>query len=110
MEKQMLESLGYRVKAMTSSSEALQTFQDTPKGFDLLITDMTMPNMTGAVLSQRIHAIRSDIPIILCTGFSELIDGEKAKALGIQEYIMKPIIKKRLGPGGLEGAECVMMG
>lgn len=96
MEKQILNSLGYKVMTTTSSVEALQLIQTEPLKFDLVITDMTMPNMTGAELAQKTLAIRDDIPILLCTGFSELINEEKAKALGIREYLMKPIIKKDL--------------
>ena len=80
----------------TTSKDALKEFKSSPSIFDLIITDMTMPDMTGAELSQRIHAIRPEIPIILCTGYSELIDREKSKSIGIQEYIMKPIIKRNL--------------
>jgi len=74
----------------------LQIFQKAPNGFDFIITDMTMPNMNGAELIQKIRVIRKDIPIILCTGFSELIDQEKASALGIQKYLMKPVVKRDL--------------
>ena len=93
MVTRMLTSLGYHATAMTSSSEALQIFQSDPKGYDIIITDMTMPKMNGAELIQRIRGIRPDIPIILCTGFSELIDEEKALSLGIQRYLMKPVVK-----------------
>ena len=96
MVKRMLTSFGYNVTAAGSSNLALQIFQKNPDGFDFIITDMTMPNMNGAELIQRIRGIRHDIPIILCTGYSELIDQEKASALGIQKYLMKPVIKKDL--------------
>ncbi len=96
MERLMLESLGYKVFAHTNSKELLQTFKSAPQDFDLVITDMTMPEMTGADLSRQILAIRPDMPIILCTGFSALIDKEKAIAAGISEYIMKPVVKRDL--------------
>ncbi len=96
MEERMLISLGYHVTAITSSSEALQVFQEDPGNFDVMITDMTMPKMSGAELIQRIRRIRPDIPVILCTGFSELIDKEKASILGIKKYLMKPVIKRDL--------------
>jgi PAS domain S-box-containing protein len=96
MLKRMLTSLGYTVTSMTSSTEALQTFGKDPGGFDLIITDMTMPNMNGVELIQRIHRIWPDFPIILCTGFSELIDKERASILGISKYLMKPIVKRDL--------------
>jgi len=96
MEKEQLESLGYKVEAYTDALTASKAFRDSQDIIDLVITDMTMPNMTGAELSQEILKIRSDIPIILCTGFSELIDREKAASLGIKEYLMKPVEKKKL--------------
>ena len=89
--QQILERLGYHVAARTSSVEALEAFQTQPEKFDLVITDLTMPNMTGTELAKRLIDIRPDIPIILCTGFSEAISEEKAKAIGIREYVMKPI-------------------
>lgn len=90
----MLKSLGYQVTAMTNSVEAFHTFKGSPQNFDLVISDMTMPNMTGLQLSQNILAVRPETPIILCTGFSELLNKEHAKAMGIREYILKPVIKK----------------
>ncbi|MFC1890880.1 PAS domain S-box protein [Thermodesulfobacteriota bacterium] len=90
--KAMLENLGYQVTARTSSIEALEAFRHNPEGFDLVITDMTMPNMTGKELAKEIMSIRSDLPIILCTGFSEQIDESRAKEMGISAYLMKPII------------------
>ena len=89
--KEILERLGYQVTMLTSGVEAAEIFGEAPQEIDLVVTDMTMPNMTGAELSQKLLKIRPDIPIILCTGFSELIDKEKATALGIQEYLMKPV-------------------
>jgi signal transduction histidine kinase/CheY-like chemotaxis protein len=94
--QQMLERLGYHVTARANSVEALEAFRHQPEEFDLVITDQTMPNMTGAKLAQEIMGIRSDIPVILFTGFSEVISEEKAKAMGIREYIMKPVITRDL--------------
>ena len=91
----MLEKLGYKVTARTSSIEALEAFRNNPQGFDLVITDMTMPNMTGKDLAKEMMTIRSDIPIILCTGFSEQIDEVKAKEMGIS-YVMKPIVLSQI--------------
>ncbi len=96
MGQQMLESLGYEIVARTSSIDALKVFRTQPDKFDLVITDMTMPNMTGAELAKKIMRIRSDIPIVLCTGFSEVISEEKAKAIGIREFVMKPIIRQKI--------------
>ena len=89
--RQVLEQLGYQVEAINSSVEALELFKAGPETFDLIITDMTMPKMTGAKLAQEILAVRPDMPMILCTGFSESINEEKALAIGFKEYIMKPI-------------------
>jgi signal transduction histidine kinase/CheY-like chemotaxis protein len=96
MGKKMLENLGYRVEARTSSVDALELFKMDPDRFNVVITDMTMPNMTGVELSQRIMEIRPNIPIILSTGFSELITEAQAKALGINAFISKPILKADL--------------
>ncbi len=92
MTQKMLERLGYRVFPFTKSADAFEAFQADPAAFDLMITDQTMPEMTGSDLSQKILKIRPDMPIILCTGFSELISKEQALDLGIREYMMKPII------------------
>jgi len=94
--QKILEHLGYDVVARTSSVEALELFKATPERFDLVIMDMTMPNMTGDRLAQEILGIRPRIPVILCTGFSEYISEERAKTLGIREFVLKPLIMKDL--------------
>ena len=86
-----LERLGYQVVAETSPDQALKLFRDIPNQFDLVITDMSMPQMTGDRFVQEILKIRPDIPTILCTGYSEKIDKQKAKEMGIRQYIEKPI-------------------
>jgi CheY-like chemotaxis protein len=91
MVKRILEHLGYQALAQTNSVEALETFRSIPDNFDLVITDMTMPDMTGDIFSEEIKKIRSDIPIILCSGFSPFINKEKAKSLGIKDFLMKPL-------------------
>ncbi|MDL1966961.1 MAG: ATP-binding protein [Deltaproteobacteria bacterium] len=96
IQQKMLEWLGYDVTASTSSVEALKAFQANPDKFDLIITDMTMPNMAGDQLAQKIMDIRTDIPIILCSGFSENMSNEKAKSLGIKDFLMKPVLMKDL--------------
>jgi PAS domain S-box-containing protein len=88
--KQMLESLGYAVTAIESSLAALDAFRARPDAFDLVITDMTMPGLTGSELAKALMAIRPDIPVILCTGFSGLMNEQMAKQAGICEFIMKP--------------------
>jgi len=94
--KQMLENLGYKVITKADSLEALKLFQDQPHEFDLVITDMTMPNMTGEKLAKEFIRIRPDVPIILCTGFSEQITEEDAKKIGIKEFAMKPLVMEDL--------------
>jgi len=96
MEKQMLERLGYHVTSRTSSIEALEAFRDSPDKFNLVITDMAMPNMPGDKLSAELNKIRPDIPILLCTGFSETMSEEKAASLGIKGFLLKPIVMKDL--------------
>ena len=96
LEKQMLERMGYVVTSRTGSMEALEVFRNKSNSYDLVVTDMTMPNMTGAQLAKEIKQIRPDIPVILCTGYSAQIDEEKSKYLGIDGYIMKPILRKEL--------------
>lgn len=89
--KQELEYLGYKVATLTSSVKALKKFREHPDHFDMLITDMTMPGMTGADLSEEFMKVRPDIPIILCTGYSQYLTREKAEDLGIKAYLMKPL-------------------
>ncbi len=96
MSQQMLERLGYHVTARTSSIETLEAFRAAPDKFDLVITDMTMPNMTGVHLAKKLIEIRPDIPVIICTGFSEKISADKAKAMGIRGYVMKPVVRSEL--------------
>ena len=93
MGKLMLEKLGYKVTVRTSSIEALEVFRKTPNKFDLVITDQTMPNKTGTQLTRELLRLRPDIPVILCTGFSETVNKENFKALGIRGFVMKPIVK-----------------
>lgn len=94
--KTMLEQLGYKVTVRTSSLEALVAFQNQPNRFDVVITDQTMPGMTGMNLARQMVQIRPDIPIILCTGYSTLISEEQAKVEGVREFVMKPLTQKVL--------------
>jgi CheY-like chemotaxis protein len=96
MEKRVLERLGYQVISRTSSIEALEAFRATPDKFDMVITDMAMPNMTGDKLAIKLTQIRTDIPILLCTGFSETISEKRAASLGIKGFLFKPIVMKDL--------------
>ena len=92
----MLERLGYQVTVRTCSTEALKLFRTKPGSFDLVITDQTMPTMTGTDLAKELLKIQPDIPILLCTGFSELALEEKAMQIGIKAFIMKPVVIKDL--------------
>ena len=92
----MLEQLGYEVVPSTSSIEALEAFRAMPQRFDLVITDQTMPNMTGEEFVQKLQRIRPDIPIILCTGFSHVMNAAKAQAMGIDAFLMKPVAPRDL--------------
>ena len=94
--RQQLTSLGYDVVVTTSSLEALELFRAGPSRFDLVMTDQTMPKLSGLTLARELMAMRADIPIILCTGFSELISEDGAKAIGIKAFVKKPILMSKL--------------
>jgi CheY-like chemotaxis protein len=94
--RRILERLGYNVSSATSGQEALTVFKKNPESVDLVITDMTMPGMTGIELSREMIRIRPDIPIILCTGYSQMITPENRSALGIQDLIVKPFNKSEI--------------
>jgi PAS domain S-box-containing protein len=94
--KQTLERLGYRVTTRTSSIEALELFKAKSDHFDLVITDLTMPNMNGDKLSMELIKLKFGIPIILCTGFSKRINETSVKAMGIKGLLMKPVSKTDL--------------
>ncbi|MCP4350763.1 MAG: response regulator [Desulfobacterales bacterium] len=96
MVKQLLERMGYNVTGITDSIEALKVFAAFSEKFDLVITDTTMPGMSGVELSKELLRIRPGIPIIICTGYSEEISEEKAKAIGIRAFVMKPVFKSDL--------------
>ena len=94
--KQLLERLGYRVTVCTSSTEALSVFNAGPQAFDLVITDMTMPHLTGDALAQSMLASRPDIPIVICTGYSERITEDMIERLKIKALIMKPLVRAEM--------------
>jgi CheY-like chemotaxis protein len=96
MEKQMLERLGYQVTSRTSSVEALECFRAISNKFDLVITDMAMPNMPGDKLAVELIKIRPDIPILLCSGFSEIMTEDESKSMDFKGFLMKPILMKDL--------------
>ena len=88
--KRMLESLGYKVREMTSSKEALRVFESDPLGFDLIVTDQTMPGLTGADLARQAMAIRPGMRTVICSGYSDVIDENGARVLGVEAFVMKP--------------------
>ncbi|TET88123.1 MAG: response regulator [Desulfobacteraceae bacterium] len=90
--KKIFGRLGYEVVAETNSLKALELFRKNPDSFDLVITDMIMPNLPGDKLAKELIAIRPDIPIIICTGYSEQLEAEKAESLGIKAIVMKPLL------------------
>lgn len=96
MATSILTKLGYKVSSFTDPQTALDAFIKAPFRFDLLVTDQTMPKMTGVTLAKRAKAVRPDIPVLLCTGYSQTVSAEEAKGLGIEGYIMKPFVKKDL--------------
>ena len=94
--EELLAELGYEVICRTSSREALALFRLDPSRFDLIITDQTMPEMTGVEMAREMLVIRPDVPVILTTGFSHLVDADRALAAGIKAFAMKPLTKKEL--------------
>jgi len=93
LEGQMLSRLGYDVTVEISANDALNTFTANPNLFDLVISDMTMPDMTGDQLTKKLLSIRAGIPIIICTGFSERINKKQAEMIGVKGFMMKPVVK-----------------
>ena len=96
LEHHMLRRLGYEVTALTSSRELLEIFAKDPLAYDLVITDMTMPGMTGDKLAGELLALRQDIPIIVCTGYSERIGEENAEEFGVRGVLLKPVSRDEL--------------
>ncbi len=96
MEQKILQNLGYAVKAFTRSDQLLAEFKKNGDRVDLVITDMTMPTRTGVELARLLMDMRADIPIVLCTGFSENIDAARAKDIGIRKFLIKPVVMKEL--------------
>ncbi len=94
--RQLLERRGYHVQAFTDPEPAIQVFSENPNAFDVIISDMTMPKMTGDQLAAEIKKLRPEIPVILCTGYSERMDAQKAKTLGISAFLTKPVAIKKM--------------
>jgi PAS domain S-box-containing protein len=96
MAERMLRRLGYDVETKTSSVEALDLFKEEPDRFDLVITDIGMPHMAGDMLAQKLIKIRPDVPVIICTGYSDRMDEDNAKERGIKAFVMKPLVMRDL--------------
>ena len=90
--KDMLEALGHRVIVFTNASDALEAFKEDPDRYDVLVTDQTMPGMTGEMLAQQVMRLRPNFPVIVCSGFSYTMNENKASAMGIQAYLTKPVL------------------
>ena len=95
LQAELLRSLGYEVTTFSSSHEALHSLESDPMAADLLLTDQTMPELTGVDLIQRVRAVRPELPVVLCTGYSDGISEGSARAAGIDFFLTKPV--------GLEG-------
>lgn len=92
----MLESLAYQVQAATGGEEALELLSREPQSFDLVVTDQTMPRIAGAQLAERLLALRPELPVIICTGKSDVLDSGLAQVLGLSAVLKKPVPKKTL--------------
>ena len=92
----VLQRFGHEVYTMTSSVEALEAFRARPNDYDMVITDQTMPYVTGLALADHLRQIRPDISIILCTGYTELITVDEVSFLGINKILMKPVVMTQL--------------
>ena len=104
-----LSHLGYKVETQNNPLEAFEVFRSNPNAFDLVITDLTMPQINGLKLATDLLRIRPDLPIILCTGYTEKIDVQKARSIGIKEVLMRPVAIRDLATGArraLDQAAC----
>lgn len=90
--EEMLRHLGYQVTACESATQALDRFRSSPEDYDVVVTDMTMPKMNGAELTRHILTLRPEIPVILCSGYNDLVDGDSAQEIGIRAYLQKPVL------------------
>ncbi len=95
--RNMLERLGYKVTMRVSSLEAFEAFRNLHDQIDLVITDLTMPHLTGLELLAKVRQINNEIPVIITTGFSEQLDSDKSSAIGVDGYLTKPVLMEDLG-------------
>lgn len=91
-----MERLGYQVTGLTSSPQALELFRQDPQAFDLVVTDQTMPRLTGVEMAREMMSLRPELPIILCTGYSDLVSPESVRKMGLKGYLLKPLVKRDL--------------
>jgi len=96
MGNEILTELGYEVTSRMNGKKALALFRLDPSRFDLVISDQTMPELTGIDLAKELLALRPEMPIIMCTGFSDLVDADSAQAAGIKAFALKPLTKKEI--------------
>ncbi len=96
MGEEILAELGYEVTSRMNGHEAFALLKEDPSRFDLVVTDQTMPEITGIELARKIIAIRPDMPVIICTGYSQLVDADKARAAGIKAFVMKPLTRREI--------------
>jgi PAS domain S-box-containing protein len=96
IEKQLLNWMGYEVEIRTSPIEAIEAFRANPQKFDLVLTDMTMPQMTGIKMAKQMIEIRTDIPVIVCTGFSDQINEDQALSAGVKALLLKPVVAREM--------------
>jgi CheY-like chemotaxis protein len=92
----LLASLGYQVRGFGQSAEALRAFQERPDDFDLVLSDLTMPGLTGLELAQAVRQVRPATPVVICTGFSDSLIQEQARAAAVREVILKPLQRREL--------------
>jgi CheY-like chemotaxis protein len=93
----MLESLGYEVVTCGDGASALERFRADPARFDVVMTDQTLPGLAGDELTPALLALRPDLPVFICTGFSERVDDERARALGARALLLKPLDRAQVG-------------
>jgi CheY-like chemotaxis protein len=97
LEKEMVERLGYSAKAVVKSGAALALFRENPDKYDLVLTDQTMPDMTGVDLARKLVSIRPGIPIVLVTGYRDVLDVELAREAGVKAVVAKPMTRTEIG-------------
>lgn len=95
--KNLIETMGYEVTVSHGSVEAIKLFENNPSDFDLVLTDQSMPDISGIDLAKNLLNLRPDLPVILCTGYSSLIEQEKAEKIGVRGFILKPFSRKEIG-------------